>query len=78
MPVTPSVDSSSSSHRADAGATRPAGAWGALADRILAGGEINHAEAIAVLEHSTAPLEGVRRESTRLREIAHFIVDRRS
>ena len=42
-----------------------------LADEVIR-------EAIAALEHSTAPLDGVRRDSTRLREIAHFIVDRRS
>jgi geranylgeranyl diphosphate synthase, type II len=42
-----------------------------LADEVIR-------EAIAALEHSTAALDGVRRDSTRLREIAHFIVDRRS
>jgi geranylgeranyl pyrophosphate synthase len=42
-----------------------------LADEVIR-------EAIEALEHSPTPIDGVRRDSTRLREIAHFIVDRRS
>lgn len=42
-----------------------------LADEVIR-------EAIAALELSPSHLDGVWRDSTRLREIAHFIVDRRS
>ena len=71
MPVTPSVDSPSSSHRAAAEAARPAGTWGALADRILAGGEINPAEALAVLDSADVEILDVLSAAWRVRH-RHF------
>ena len=71
MPVIPSVDSPSSSHRADTGATRPAGTWGALADRVLAGREINPAEALAVLDSADVEILDVLSAAWRVRH-HHF------
>ena len=71
MPVTPSVDSPSSSHRAAAEAARPAGTWGALAERILAGGEINPAEALAVLDSADVEILDVLSAAWRVRH-RHF------
>ena len=50
---------------------RPAGAWGALADRVLAGGEINPAEAIAVLDSADVEILDVLSAAWRVRH-RHF------